>query len=157
MLGFSVWHIAVPVPELPMFADSFVCKLPQLNNINFFGDQSSVNLAYHGKLCTNCHNGKQTLIFTFFLLLEYDAWWVQIHIGDPDPCQVGSRSFKQIQILKELWQFALWTFSLAVRVVAKSAGSENPDLISMDIANFQIEKCVREPLFRPILTIFCDT
>jgi hypothetical protein len=61
-----LWHIAVPVSKVPMFTDLFLCILPRLDNIEFFQNHCSMNLADGGKLCANCHSSKQTLIFTLF-------------------------------------------------------------------------------------------
>jgi hypothetical protein len=90
----------------------------------------------------------------FFCRNTVHVWWAQINVSDP--CQVVSSSFlNRSGSLKELWNFALWTFSLAVGVVAKSAGSENPDCVhlrnrysigrSLKTAEFQTGKCLRKP------------
>jgi hypothetical protein len=132
-------HITVPVSEQRMFADSFLHKLPQIYNNEFLGDHHSTILADRGKFCMNCHNGKQASIFTLVSLQKYSTvWWAQIHVMVMDP-----DLFKQIQILERTMAVRAMSFQFAVRVVANTARSVNPDFTST--VWMQTEKCVREP------------
>jgi hypothetical protein len=80
----------VPLFELPMFC-GLVCRF-HANFHNFI----TLKIARTWQIDENftgiakMENKLQFLHCFFFA----DTWWAQIHVRDPDPCQVGSRSFK---------------------------------------------------------------
>jgi hypothetical protein len=79
--------------------------------------------------------------FLRWLFTQKNVWWAQINVRDPDPLSGLIKIFlNRSGSLKELWQCALWTLSLAVRVVAKSVGSENSDFTSMGALLYRPEK-----------------
>jgi hypothetical protein len=66
---------------------------------NFITSNLSGTIIDFGKLCANCHNGKQTLIFMFFWQkYMYDG--PKYMLGIRIPVRLDSDLFKQIRILE---------------------------------------------------------
>jgi hypothetical protein len=141
-----------PVSGLPMFVDSFLWKLSQLNNIEFFRDHASGDLAERRKLCMNCHNEKKTLFFAE-IHVQYNV--PKYMLGIWIPVRSDQDLFKHVLILER---------TMAVRAMNlwschPSCCKNLPNLRtlifhlwmryslgrSFKTADFQTEKCVPEP------------
>jgi hypothetical protein len=71
--------------------------------------------------------------FNFYVgvRMQIYVWWIYIHVRYTDPGPVGSGSYWSDPDLWKNYGTYSWQ-SMRLRVVAKSTGSEKPDLKSMD-------------------------
>jgi hypothetical protein len=136
-LGFSLWHIAVPVFEQPMFADLFLRELIQLYNIEFFADHRARTFQIAENFAPIATMENKLRFLRFFCRNTGYMFGIRI------PVSLIQIFLNRSGSLQELCQFTLWTFSLAVGVVAKSAGSENPDFTSTDALICEGKMCPR--------------
>jgi hypothetical protein len=83
--------------------------------------------------------------FDFYVVFAEIQYMVVIWI----PVRLNPDLLKQIRILERTWQFMLCTFSLAVRVVAKSPGSENHEFVHLWMRYFMDRSfTVKRPRFK---------
>jgi hypothetical protein len=68
--------------------------------------------------------------------------WAQIHVGEPDPDPVGSRS--RLRILKRaIWQFAVRAFSLTFKLESELKQiRRNPDFKSDDALLYATDRTI---------------
>jgi hypothetical protein len=88
LLGFSLWHIAIPVP---------------VSEVTMFADQCSENLSDRGKLCANYHNGENIDFYIFWQKYMYnEAKYCTVHVTyivNLISVMLDPGLFKQIRIL----------------------------------------------------------
>jgi hypothetical protein len=85
--------VAQALHELPTLAIlCFLRELLQLYNIAFFGDHAQCKLGRSWKIWRELPQWKTNSDF-FLAFCRITCVTAQMHVRDPDPCQVESRSF----------------------------------------------------------------